>query len=129
MLKEGIDTALACGVAPAKIQGRDLVKYLGYRGPVKKAISYMLIPAAMKKHSHLVSGMYYDLAAGRKCDMDFICGAVAAHAASAGVSVPATRAVLALTERIERGELRVSPDNISVLTQILNDKSAPRSQR
>lgn len=122
LLKEGMDTALACGVRPAKIQGHDLVKLLNYNGCLKKAISYMLIPIAMKKHARLVSGMYYDLAAGKKCDMDFISGAVAAQAEKAGANVPATRAVLTLTERIERGELQPCPENISRLREMLKGK-------
>ena len=69
LLKEGIDTALACGVTPAKIQGHDLVKWLNYSGAVKRALSYALIPVAMKKHKNLVSGMYFDLAAGKKSEM------------------------------------------------------------
>ena len=122
LLKEGIDTALACGVTPAKIQGHDLVKLLNYKGALKKRLVYMLIPFAMKKHKNLVSGMYFDLAAGKKCDMDLVSGAVAEHARAAGVKTPATNAVLAVCRRIEQGELQPCPENISRVADILKKK-------
>ncbi len=118
MLKEAMDTGLACGVVPAPIQGHDLVALLNYRGAFKRAFSYLIIPLAMKNHRNLVSGMYYDLAAGRKCDMQFIAGAVAAHAQGAHINVPYTRAALAVAEEIERGERGISPDNIRRLTTL-----------
>lgn len=122
LLKEGIDTALACGVTPAKIQGHDLVKLLNYKGALKKRLVYMLIPFAMKKHKNLVSGMYFDLAAGKKCDMDLVSGAVAEHARAAGVNTPATNAVLAVCRRIEQGKLQPCPENISRVADILKKK-------
>ncbi len=120
LLKESIDTALACGVVPQKIQGHDLVRLLNYRGPVKKALSRALIPIAMKKHKNLVSGMYYDLASGKKSDMDFINGVVARSAEKAGVEVPATLAVLRLASDIEDGQSRPVPENIALLAKALN---------
>lgn len=120
LLKEGIDTAIAGGVVPQKIQGHDLVRLLNYRGPVKKALSRALIPIAMKKHKNLVSGMYYDLAAGKKCDIDFISGVVADSAEKAGVAVPATLAVLRLAADIEGGLCRPVPENIALLAKSLN---------
>ena len=122
LFKEGIDTALANGVTPAKIQGHDLVGWLNYRGALKKAVSYMLIPFAMKKHSDLISGMYFDLSSGKKSDMQFICGAVAAHARERDVEVPVTDAVLMLASGIEEGELTVSPENILRLTAVVGGK-------
>lgn len=115
LLKEGIDTALANGVTPAPIQGHDMVKWLNYGGPLKRSLSYMLIPIAMKKHKNLVSGMYYDLAAGRQCEIDFVAGHVAQFARKVNIPTPATDAVLALCHEIENGKQSVSPDNISVL--------------
>lgn len=122
LLKEGIDTALACGVTPAKIQGHDLVKWLNYSGAVKRALSYALIPVAMKKHKNLVSGMYFDLAAGKKSEMDAIAGAVAAHARAAGVKVPVTQAVLSIAARIEGAALAPSPENIAELGRLLKNE-------
>lgn len=122
LLKEGIDCALASGVTPAKIQGHDPVKWLNYNGAFKRVLSFLIIPVAMKKYKNLVSGMYFDLAAGKKCDIDFVSGVVAEHAQRAGMAVPATQAVLTLAEQIERGEVPLSPDNISRLRAMLKGK-------
>lgn len=121
MLKEGINTALALRVVPQKIQGHDLVKWLNYKGPVKRALSFAVLPFAMKKHKNLVSGMYYDLVSGKKCDVDFVAGAVERSAAKVGVKVPAISAAIALAHAIERGEESITSANILKLTQIIKN--------
>ncbi|MGN0818440.1 MAG: ketopantoate reductase family protein [Candidatus Coproplasma sp.] len=115
LIREGAEVAYASGVKPAKIQGHDAVKLLDYKNPIKRAVSFALIPLAMKKHKNLVSGMYYDLAKGRQCDIDFICGEVERHGALAGVSTPYTSGVIALAHSIERGERAISPENLKEL--------------
>lgn len=115
ILKEGMDVAAAAGVTPAKIQGHDLVKLLGYRGKIKQAVSYALIPLAMKKHKMLVSGMYYDLINGKPCDVDSVCGIVTEYGLKYGVSVPYASGAVAYVHEIERGERSISPHNITQL--------------
>ncbi len=114
MLKEGIDTARANGVSPAPIQGHDLARWLDYGNPFKKALSFAVIPFAMKKHSRLVSGMYYDLIAGKKCDAPFVAGVVAEWASRAGVAIPYTLKALEIVAMAEEGRLAPSPDNIKL---------------
>jgi 2-dehydropantoate 2-reductase len=120
ILKEGFDAALANGVTIAPIQGHDINKLLNYKGKIKKAISFSLIPLAMKSHKNLVSGMYYDLSKGRTCDIDFVCGVVATKGRQKGVNTAVCDAVIALAHSIERGENTISPDNIALLTKTLN---------
>lgn len=115
MLKEGMDVAFASHVTPAKIQGHDIVKLLGYNNPFKRALSYALIPLAMKKHEKLVSGMYYDLKNGKPCDIDFVSGVVKAYGEACGVPTPYTNRVIELAHRIERGECAASADNLKEL--------------
>lgn len=115
LIKEGASVARASGVTPAKIQGHDAIKLLNYNSALKKAVSYALIPVAMKKHKNLVSGMYYDLIKGKKCDVDFICGAVEKKGRLAGVSTPHTTGVIAIVHAIERGERGISPENLKEL--------------
>ncbi len=122
ILKEGIDCALANGITPAPIQGHDLVKWLNYNGRIKKALSYLIIPFAMKKHKNLVSGMYYDLISGKKCDMDLVAGVIKEYGEKAGIPTPVTNAALKLCSLVEEGKASVSPDNILRLTHILNAK-------
>jgi 2-dehydropantoate 2-reductase len=119
MLKEGIDVAKANGITPAKIQGHDVVKLLDYKGKFKKAISFALIPIAMSKHKNLVSGMYYDLAKGRECDIDYICGVISSYGKKAGVATPLNDKVIAIAHEIERGERTISKDNFTDCENIL----------
>lgn len=112
MLKEGMDTAAAAGVTPARIQGHDLVRLLGFRHPLKKALSFALIPVAMKKHKNLVSGMYYDLKNGRLCDIDFVAGVVSQTAKRCGVAAPLTNRVIGIAHAIECGERKITPENL-----------------
>lgn len=115
LIKEGAAVAHALGVTPAKIQGHDAVKLLNYKNPLKKLLSLALIPLAMQKHKKLVSGMYYDLAKGRQCDIDFICGEVEKKGSLAGVSTPYTTGVIAIAHEIERGERTISKENLKLL--------------
>jgi 2-dehydropantoate 2-reductase len=119
ILKEGMDVAKANGVTPAKIQGHDLVKLLGYNNKIKKALSFALIPLAMKKHKNLVSGMYYDLKKGKKCDIDFVCGVVVKYGQKANVPTKVCDGVIALAHSIERGERGISKDNLKQLKTLL----------
>ncbi len=112
LLKECFTAAEACGVEMGKIQGHDIKKLYDYNGRLKRALSFALIPAAMKKHSALVSGMYYDLAAGRLCDIDFVNGKIIAAAKENGVDLPVNRAAVELIHSIERGERKTGVDNI-----------------
>ena len=119
MLKEGIDVALANGIEPAPIQGHNLVRWLNYSNPFKKALSFVLIPLAMKKHSHLVSGMYYDLIAGRKCDAPFVAGVVGQFAERAGVPVPCIKKALEIVAEAEAGKLTPCADNIKLFAPLV----------
>lgn len=112
LLKEGMDVALSSGVTPAKIQGHDIVKLLGYSNNIKKAVSFALIPFAMKKHKNLVSGMYYDLKNGKLCDIDFVSGVVKDYGKKCGVPTPYMDKVIDLAHQIERGERDISPENL-----------------
>lgn len=112
MLREGAAVAKACGVTPDKIQGHDLVGFLSARGALKRAAVFLALPVAMKKHKKLVSGMYYDIISGKKCDVDLVAGEIVRRAEEAGVDVPALSAAIAVIHAAERGEIEVSPRNI-----------------
>ena len=61
LIKECIDVAAAAGIHITPVQGKDIVKLLDYRNPIKKKISYMIIPIAIKKHARLKASMLQDL--------------------------------------------------------------------
>jgi 2-dehydropantoate 2-reductase len=112
MLKEGMDTAMLNGVKPAKIQGHDIVRLLYYRGNLKKALSFAIIPLAMHSHKNLVSGMYYDLKNKKCCDMPFICGAVAQAASKAGKRAKLNELAVSIAEDIISGKRVIGVDNL-----------------
>lgn len=117
MLNEAFVVAKSCGVKIEKIQGHDIVKIYRCKGGVKKFVALKLLPLAMKSHKDIVSGMYYDLKAGKKCDIDFINGVIADYAKKSGVPAPLNKKVLETAHRIENKELEISTDNISFLTE------------
>lgn len=112
LLNEAFATAEACGVKIAAIQGHDIVKLFKCRGGIKKFIALKLLPAAIKKHKNLVSGMYFDLKAGKKCDMEFINGVIVHSAKNFKVQTPFNLKTLEIASRIESGELQVGPENL-----------------
>jgi 2-dehydropantoate 2-reductase len=115
ILKEGMDVAASSNITPAKIQGHDIVKLLGYKTTLKKWLSYKLIPLAMKGHKDIISGMYYDLSNGRLCDIDYVCGVIASYGKKCGVKTPVADSVISLAHSIEHGENKVDKANIGVL--------------
>ena len=56
-----------------------------------------------------------DIVKGRRTEIDFINGLVAAKGREVGVPAPTHEALTALVKRVERGEIEASPDNLSHL--------------
>ncbi len=119
LLNEAFAVAKSCGVRISQIQGHDIVKIYGCRGGIKKQIALKLLPLAMKNHKNIISGMYYDLKAGKKCDIDFINGVVAHFAKQYGVPVPCNLQALSVVQKIENGGLDISKNNLLLLTAAL----------
>ena len=112
IFNESAAVCRALGVKPSKIQGHDAVGLLSYNNPFKRAFSSFLFPVAMKNHSHILSGMYYDLSRGKKCEVEYFCGIVSSFGDKVGVDTPLTDKMSGLIGEIERGERAISPDNI-----------------
>lgn len=119
ILKECFDVAVACKIKPAKVQGHDVAKILGYRTALKKFISYLIIPVAMKKHRDIISGMYCDLAAGRLCEIEFINGVVCEYGKRVCFPATVNGIICRTVHEIERGERKISVDNLSVFNQYI----------
>ena len=60
-----------------------------------------------------------DLAKGRRTEIDYVCGYVAAKGAQIGVPTPTQSALLALVKRVERGKIERRMDNIAPLVAAL----------
>ena len=100
---ECIAVAKANGVTLEKMQGYDMEKLLGGNTEIKRFISYMVLPFAIKRHKKLRSGMLMDIQNGRKCEIDFVNGIVAREGAWAGVETPLCSQRVEIVHGIENG--------------------------
>ena len=106
LIKECIDVCAASGIKIEPIQGKDVVKLLNYHNPIKKAISFFIIPIAIRKHAGLKASMLQDIERGKKTEVDAINGAVCAQGRKVNVPTPCNDKVVELIHRIENGELK-----------------------
>ena len=113
IMKECIDVAKAAGIRIEPVQGHKIDKLFDYKGKLKKALSFALIPVAMKKHARLISSMLQDLRAGKKCEIDFINGVVCEYGKKYGVPTPCNDKTVQLVHEIEEGKRPISFENIS----------------
>jgi 2-dehydropantoate 2-reductase len=114
LIKECIDVCKAGGIRIEPVQGKDIVKLLDYSGPVKKAISFFIIPIAIRKHAKLKASMLQDIEKGKLTEVDAINGAVSAYGRKIGFPTPVNDRVVEIIHGIERGEYKASVDNLSL---------------
>ncbi len=113
IMKECIDVAKAAGIRIEPVQGHKIDKLFDYKGKLKKAFSFALIPVAMKKHARLISSMLQDLRAGKKCEIDFINGVVCEYGKKYSVPTPCNERTVQLVHEIEEGKRAISFENIA----------------
>ena len=114
LIKECIDVCAAGGIRIEPVQGKDIVKLLDYKGPVKKALSFFIIPLAIRKHARLKASMLQDLEKGKLTEVDAINGAVSDYGRKVGVPTPMNDKVVEIIHGIERGELKPCFDNLKL---------------
>jgi 2-dehydropantoate 2-reductase len=78
-------------------------------------ITDILLEAAKKRSDEQRPSMAQDIAKGRRTETDFINGFVAARGAEIGVPAPTHAKMNEVVRRVERGEIRASPENIAGL--------------
>ena len=115
VLRECIAVAEALQVKLPPIGGRDFSKIFSGKSPLKRFIAYTVLPFAMKKHKKLVSGMRKDIENGRKCEIDFINGAVVKAGKTVGVETPLCQAVVDIVHGIENGLYETDYRNVDFL--------------
>ena len=115
ILREAIAVAKASGVRLEKLNGHDLEKVFGGKGFFKTQLIYALLPKAIKKHRLLKSGMLKDIENGRRCDVDYVCGALVAAGRAAGVETPVAEAAVSLVHGIENGLYEITRQNVDFL--------------
>ncbi len=110
IIKECIDVAYAAGVKIEPIQGKDIIRLFDYHSELKRLISFILIPLAMKKHRMLKPSMLQDLEKGKPCEIDAINGVVCYFGRKFQVPTPYNDLVVAIVHEIEsRRPRRPSP--------------------
>ena len=118
IMKECIDVAKAADIRIEPVQGHKIDKLFDYRGPLKKAFSFALIPAAMKKHGKLISSMLQDLRKGKKCEIDFINGVVSEYGRKYGVATPFNDRTVEIVHGIEEGKYPIEFKNIGLYSDL-----------
>ncbi len=114
LIKECIDVCAVGGIRIEPVQGKDIVKLLDYKGCLKKAISFFIIPIAIRKHALLKASMLQDIEKGKLTEVDAINGVVSAYGRKVGCPTPMNDKVVEIIHRIEKGELKPSFDNLSL---------------
>ena len=115
ILREAFAVAEASGVLLEPMQGHDLTKLFGGKGWLKTQVAYALLPIAMKRHKLLKSGMLKDIENGRRCDVDYVCGALVKAGEVVGVETPTASSAVQLVHGIENGLYEITPENIDFL--------------
>lgn len=118
ILREAFAVATANGVELDTMQGHDMQKLLGGRGFIKTQISLALLPLAMRKHKKLTSGMLKDVLSGKKCEIDYINGAVVRAGKQVGMPTPLCEKVVEIVHGIENGLYEISIKNTDFFEEI-----------
>ena len=114
LIKECIDVCAVGGIRIEPVQGKDIVKLLDYKNCIKKALSFSIIPIAIRKHALLKASMLQDIEKGKLTEVDAINGVVSAYGRKVGCPTPMNDKVVEIIHRIERGELTPSFDNLKL---------------
>ena len=114
LIKECIDVCAAGNIRIEPVQGKDIVKLLDYKSGLKKAISFFIIPIAIRKHAKLKASMLQDLEKGKLTEVDAINGAVSDYGRKVGCPTPMNDRVVEIIHRIERGELTPNASNLQL---------------
>lgn len=119
IMREVLCVAEQSGVRVDTVQGRDIAALLKKRGAplgwLKEIFLRLAMPHFVKTHKNSVSGMLIDIKRGRKCEIDYITGAVSEEGRRAGVATPLCDKVTSLVHGIENGLYELSEKNADFL--------------
>ncbi len=109
LMRETVAVARAEGCKQLVQNGHDIGKLFS------SPFAGIVLPHAMKKHRNIRSGMLKDIGAGRRCDVDFVAGAVVKAGERLNVDTPKLRAAVALVHDIENGLAELSPETLKLI--------------
>ena len=112
LIKECIDVCATGGITIEPVQGKDIVKLLDYKGAAKRAISFFIIPIAIRKHAKLKASMLQDIEKGKLTEVDAINGAVSDYGRKVGCPTPMNDRVVKIIHNIEQGKMKPGFDNL-----------------
>ena len=112
LIKECIDVCAKGGIRIEPVQGKDIVKLLDYHNPIKKAVAYMIMPIAIRKHAKLKASMLQDIEKEKLTEVDAINGAVCDYGKKVGFPTPDNDKVVEIIHKIEKGELKPIFENL-----------------
>ena len=112
LIKECIDVCATGGITIEPVQGKDIVKLLDYKGAVKRAISFLIIPIAIRKHAKLKASMLQDIEKGKLTEVDAINGAVSDYGRKVGCPTPMNDRVVEIIHNIEQGKMKPGFENL-----------------
>ena len=118
VMKECMDTTKALSVTIEPVQGKNIVKLFNYSNPLKKCISFHLIPLSIKKHRALKPSMLQDIEQGKPCEVDSINGVLSEQARKVNFPTPTNDRIIAIIHRIEKGELRPEMGNLDLFDEL-----------
>ncbi len=114
IIKECIEVAHAAQIKIEPIQGKNIEKLLDYHGWIKKQISFMIIPLAIKKHKNLKSSMLQDIEKHKPCEIQAINGVVCAYGDLHNCETPINDQIVQIVLEMEKGKYTPSWNNISL---------------
>jgi 2-dehydropantoate 2-reductase len=112
LINECIKVCETANIKIEPVQGKDAVKLLGYKNPLKRAFAMAILPFAIRKHALLKASMLQDIEHGKKTEVESLNGAVANFGRKFNVPTPLNSKVTALIHDIEDGKLKPSFDNL-----------------
>ena len=114
IIKECIDVAKSANIKIEPMQGKDIVKLLDYKNPLKKWFAFQIIPIAIKKHKLLKASMLQDLEKGVPCEIDYINGIICRLGKKYNVPTPYNDRVVEIVHKIENKELKPEFQNVEL---------------
>lgn len=110
LMREVFVLARTEGCKKLPLNGYDILKTFGGFG------ASVLLPIAMKKYRNTRSGMLKDLASGKRCEVDYVAGAVLRAGERCGIALPLMSRAVALVHDIENGFAEIAPESLELLT-------------
>jgi 2-dehydropantoate 2-reductase len=117
LMREAMAVAQARGirVEPAAGGRLDYYRFLDSSGPLKRFKQHLMLRIIGFKYRRIKSSSLQSLERGRLTEIDFLNGYICEKAEEQDIPVPLNRAVVRMVHEIEKGERKMSLDNLNDL--------------